>query len=132
MSKDTNKDYDKLREYYAEWLATPLQNRDCKTKTALAKRIGVARKTLYRWEEREGFKERVWHKKKAKVSVEDFPKVMDAIIHRASATEKTMDWKAANKASEIFLEWIGNVSQNEEKGALADLVRFTEMIKDDD
>ena len=131
MSIDPDRDYEKLRDMYAEWLATPEDARVHKTKKAFSDHIDVARKSLYRWEDREGFKEKVWQKKKNKISVEDFPKVMDAIIYRASATDKPLDWKAANKAAEIFLEWIGSVKEEDNKGALADLVKFTEAIKDD-
>lgn len=41
---------DREREEYLEWLMTPKGLRDPKTKTELAEKIGVDRRTLYQWE----------------------------------------------------------------------------------
>jgi hypothetical protein len=45
------------QEIYLDWLASPKSLREPKSQTELADKIGVSRKTLYNWQEIDGFKE---------------------------------------------------------------------------
>jgi len=113
-----------------EWLVTPKDKRKVKTAKELANLFGVSRNTISVWKNSEEVKEAVFKRKKQIAGVDDLPRVIDALTERAMATNPDLDWKAANKASEIFLEWVGSMDNAKDEGVLKDLIRFTESIKE--
>ncbi len=115
---------------FVEWLCTPKEKREIQTAQALSEQLNISPTTLSNWKHSKEVKEAVFKRKKQLAGIEELPSVIDALAYRAMATNPDLDWKAANKASEIFLEWVGSMNNNEDEGVLKDLIRFTESIKD--
>ena len=128
---DDNDYYKITKAAFIEWLCTPKSNKSITTITELADAFGITRDTLHRWKRDDEVKEKVFKRKKQLAGIDDLPNIIDSLAYRAMATNPELDWKAANRAAKIFLEWVGSMEEDKDKGVLADLVKFTEAIKDE-
>lgn len=132
LLENDNGYYKMTKKAFVEWLCTPKDKRNVQTAQALSKLFNISPTTLSSWKHSEEVKKAVFKRKKQIAGIDTLPNVIDALAERAIATNPDLDWKAANKASEIFLEWVGSMEQEDDKGVLKDLIRFTESIKGDD
>lgn len=131
LLEETTTGYFKMtKEAFIEWLCTPKDKRKVHTLQDLSKLLNVSPTTLSSWKHSEEVKKAVFKRKKQLAGIDTLPSVIDALAERAIATNPDLDWKAANKASEIFLEWVGSMEQEDDRGVLKDLIRFTESLKE--
>ena len=94
---------------YVEWLTTPPQARNPKTKQELAAELDVYPKTLYNWEQDREFRQ-VWHGEAADVldehdAVDKRQRVLDTLYEAASDPRSPRHVQAAK----LYLESIGAI-----------------------
>lgn len=96
-----------------EWLATPEYEREIKTLTALAGKLGVTRQTLHRWKNEREMVNAVLQRKKELAGVTGLPTVIDALAIRASrvnaldsqGNDRSAELREANEAAKLYMQW---------------------------
>lgn len=104
---------------YLDWKASPKALREPKTETELADKLGVDRKTLWRWRQISGFdKERL--KRIRDYFIEDTPDIITALREKA---------KEGNvQAIVAWMELVEQIAKKLEVDATAELKEFYESI----
>ncbi|MCZ7568961.1 MAG: hypothetical protein M5U01_10295 [Ardenticatenaceae bacterium] len=82
---EQGREWTELQRQHQAWLATPKPERKPRTKTAWAKKLGVDRHTLARWEQLPGWWDAVWEMAGIHVQAQ-LPEILGALAATATMT----------------------------------------------